>query len=136
LALRLAAAVAATPWAASIDLVSWVPSHALRRFRRPYTAAQMLAIGIADRLDRPHGKVLVRHGMGRQAVRTRARRLRLGGRAFTATRSARNRRVLLIDDVITTGTTIRRAAAAVLAAGASSVFCAALAATPSPRSFI
>lgn len=136
LALRLAAAVAATQWAESIDLVSWVPSHPLRRIRRPYAAAQMLAIGVAGRLDRPHRKLLVRHGLGRQAARTRARRLRLGGRAFTTARSACNRTVLLIDDVITTGTTIRRAAAAVLAAGASSVFCAALAATPSPRSFI
>jgi predicted amidophosphoribosyltransferase len=135
LALRLAAAVAATPWAPAIDLVSWVPSHPLRRIRRPYAAAQMLAIAIADRLNRPSAKLLVRHDLGRQAARTRARRLRLGGRAFTAGRSARKRTVLLIDDVITTGTTIRRAAAAVLAAGASSVFCAALAATPSPRRF-
>lgn len=136
LALRLAAAVAATPWAASVDLVSWVPSHVLRRFRRPYAAALMLAIEVAGRLDRPRGKLLVRHGLGRQAARTRARRLRLGRRAFTGSRSARNRTVLLIDDVITTGSTIRRAASAALAAGASSVFCAALAATPSPRRFI
>ncbi len=136
LALRLAAAVAATPWAATIDLISWVPSHTLRRFRRPYNAAQMLAIGIAGRLDRPCAKMLVRRGLGRQATRTRARRLRLGSRAFTPARSARNRTVLLIDDVITTGATIRRAAAAVLAAGGSSVFCAALAATPSPRRFL
>jgi len=136
LALRLAAAVAANEWVESIDLVSWVPSHALSRIRRPYAAAQMLAIQIAGRLDRPCGKLLVRHGLGRQAARSRARRLRLGPRTFSAGRPARNRTVLLIDDVITTGTTIRRAAAAVLATGASSVYCAALAATPSPRRFI
>jgi predicted amidophosphoribosyltransferase len=135
LAKRLAAAVAATPWADSIDLVSWVPSHFMRRFRRPYAAAQMLAIGVARRLDRPHGRLLVRHGLGRQAARTRARRLRLGGRAFTARQSARNRVVLLVDDVITTGTTVRRAVDALLSGGASSVFCAALAATPIPRRF-
>ncbi len=135
LARRLAAAVALTSWAASVDVVSWVPSHSLRRFRRPYTAAQLLATGVACGLGIPQRKLLVRYGLGRQTARTRARRLQLPGRAFRAGRSARDRSVLLIDDVITTGTTVRRAAAAVLAAGAASVFCAALAATPRPRRF-
>jgi predicted amidophosphoribosyltransferase len=135
LARRLAAAVGITPWASSIDMVSWVPSHSLRRFRRPYAAAHLLSREVARGLGITHRKLLVRHGLGRQTTRTRARRLQLSGRAFRADRSARDRSVLLIDDVITTGTTARRAAAAVLAAGAASVFCAALAATPGPRSF-
>jgi len=135
LARRLAAAVALTPWASSIDMVSWVPSHSLRRFRRPYAAAHLLSTEVARGLGTSHRKLLVRRGLSRQATRTRARRLQLSGRAFRAVRSARDRSVLLIDDVITTGTTVRRAAAAVLAAGAASVFCAALAATPGPRSF-
>lgn len=135
LARRLAAAVAVTPWAATVEVVSWVPSHTLRKFRRPYAAAQLLSAEVARGLGAAHRKLLVRHGLGRQADRTRARRLELSGRAFRAGRSARNRSVLLIDDVITTGTTVRRAAAAVLAAGATAVFCAALAATPGPRRF-
>ncbi len=133
LALRLAVAVAATPWAGSIDLVTWVPSHTVRRFRQPFPAAQMLAIAVARRLGAKSRKLLARHGLGRQARRTRVRRLRLSGRAFTARSAAARRQVLLIDDVVTTGTTIRRASEALLAAGASSVFCAALAATPTPR---
>jgi competence protein ComFC len=135
LACRLAAAVAATPWAVSLDAVSWVPSHALRRFRRPYSAAQLLSIGVARRLGVTHRKLLVRHGLGRQVERTRARRLRLSSRTFSAGRLGGRPRLLLIDDVVTTGTTIRRAAEALLAAGASSVYCASLAATPTPRRF-
>ena len=135
LAARLAAAVAASPWASTVDVVAWVPSHSLRRFRRPYTAAQLLSSGVARRLQTTHRNLLVRHGLGRQTQRTRARRLRLSSGAFSAGRFANQRTVLLIDDVITTGTTVRRAAGAVLAAGASSVFCASMAATPTPRRF-
>jgi predicted amidophosphoribosyltransferase len=135
LARRLAAAVAQTPWAATVDVVSWIPSHALRRFRRPYAAAHLLSAEVARGLGIAHRRLLVRHGLGRQTARTRARRLQLSGRAFRSGRSARDLSVLLIDDVITTGTTARRASAAVLAAGATSVFCAALAATPVPRRF-
>jgi len=135
LARRLAAAVALTSWAASVDVVSWVPSHALRRFRRPYAAAHLLSAEVARSLGTSHRNLLVRHGLGRQTLRTRAQRLQLSGRAFRAGRSARDRSVLLIDDVITTGTTVSRAAATILAVGATTVFCAALAATPGPRRF-
>jgi predicted amidophosphoribosyltransferase len=133
LALRLAAGIAATPWASSIDVISWVPSHALRRFNRPFPAAKLLAVGVSRRLHTTHRKLLVRHGLGRQAVRTRARRLELPHTAFRGSRLTRRRSVLLIDDVTTTGTTLRRAAEALLAAEASSVYCAVLAATPTPR---
>jgi predicted amidophosphoribosyltransferase len=135
LAFRLAAAVSAAPWAGSIDLISWVPSHQLRRFRRPYAAAHLLAIGVARRLGVACRKVLVRHGLGRQAVKTRARRLQLSPRSFSARNLGGRKTVLLIDDVTTTGTTLRRAADAVLAAGASAVYGAVLASTPTPRRF-
>lgn len=135
LARRLTAAIAATAMPASLDLVTWVPSHPIRRIRRPYTAAQLLSLKVAGSLNVPHRKLLVRRGLGRQTARSRARRLRLPARAFRAAAAARSRSVLLIDDVITTGTTLRRAAKAILDAGADAVFCAALARTPDSRRF-
>lgn len=130
---RLAARLAAEPWATRLDMVSPVPSHPLRRFRRPWTAAALLAAEVGRELRLPLRPGLRRRGLGRQAVRTRAARLELPRRAFAARRSVAGRRVLLVDDVCTTGTTLRRAAAALLAAGADAVYCAALAWTPDAR---
>lgn len=133
LAARLTAAVDSATRAASVDLVTWVPSHPLHRFRRPYTASRLLALGVARRLQAPHRKLLSRRGLTRQTSRTRAHRLQLPRRTFRAGPAAEGRSILLIDDVITTGTTFRRAAEALLAAGANAVICAALARTPDPR---
>jgi len=130
---RLAACISIQPWAARLDLVSPIPSHPLRRLRRPWTAAALLADVVAREMRLPVGTGLRRRGLGRQATRTRAARLILPRRAFVGRRVARGRRVLLVDDVCTTGTTLRRAAAAVLAAGANAVYCAALAWTPDAR---
>ncbi len=130
---RLAASIAAQPWASRLDLLSPIPSHPLRRLRRPWTAAGLLADVVGRELRLPVRAGLGRRGLGRQATRTRAVRLLLPSRAFVGRRAARGRRVLLVDDVSTTGTTLRRAAAAVLAAGASAVYCAALAWTPDAR---
>ncbi len=130
---RLAARIAAQPWASSLDLVSPMPSHPLRRLRHPWTAAGLLAHVVGRELRLPVRTGLRRRGLGRQATRTRAARLELPKRAFVGRPAARGRRVLLVDDVCTTGTTLRRATAALLAAGADAVYCAALAWTPDAR---
>jgi len=132
---RLSAAIAAAVLPPSCDLVTWVPSHAVRRLRRPYSAAQLLSLEVARSFRLPHEQLLTRRGLGRQTTRTRAHRLELPARAFRAGPRSRRRSVLLIDDVMTTGSTLRRAAGAILNAGAETVFCAALARTPDPRSF-
>jgi predicted amidophosphoribosyltransferase len=135
LAMRLASLVAAADWAEDITMVSWIPSHVVRRLRRPFPAARMVADEVARRIGLPCRRVLARRGTGRQTGRTRSRRLQLPRDAFRARRSALEHTVLLVDDVITTGTTFERAAEAALGAGASAVYCAALAMTPDSRSF-
>jgi len=129
---KLAAVVAAEPWVDRIDVVTFVPSHVVRRIRRGPPAAQELARTVSSSLSRPLRPMLRRRGLARQAGRTRAHRMRLGPAVFSAVRRPAGR-VLLVDDVVTTGTTLRRAAGALLSAGVSEVFCAAVARTPDSR---
>jgi predicted amidophosphoribosyltransferase len=131
---RLAATIAATAWADDVKLVCWVSSHPVRRLRRPWSAAQLLAGGVAGALELPLRGVLRRRGLGRQALRSRARRLQLSASAFRSRPLRGSPSVLVVDDVVTTGATLRRAAAALKTAGAGEVYCAALARTPDPRS--
>ncbi len=130
---RLAARIATEPWAASVDTVVPVPSHPWRRLRKPWPASELLAAEVARRLGAPVTRGLRRHGLGRQTGRSRARRLELSKRCFSAGASARGRTLLVVDDVTTTGTTLRRAAEALQRAGAEATFCAAVAHTPDPR---
>jgi predicted amidophosphoribosyltransferase len=130
---RLAARVATAPWVDDLDVVSWVPSHVLRRVRRPWPAAELLAHEVARALELPARTLLVRRGLRRQTGSSRSRRLQLSSHSFRAHRSQRGATVLLVDDVTTTGATIRRAAAAVRAAGAAAVYCAVLAQTSDSR---
>jgi len=133
LGFRLAAAVASTSWAPSIDVVCSVPSHPLRRFRRPWAAAELLARAVGRRLDKPVVTLLHRHGLYRQAGNSRARRLELPRRSFSASRRACGLTILLVDDVTTTGSTIIRATEALVRAGAEAVYCAVLAHAPDSR---
>jgi predicted amidophosphoribosyltransferase len=131
----LAGRVSVEPWAPEIDLVTWVPSHPLRRLARGHAASASLAESIARRLGLPIVSTLRRHGLGRQATRSRVQRLALGSRSFSSrARRTFGRRILLVDDVTTTGTTLRRAAEALVEGGSTMVACAILARTPEPRS--
>ena len=133
LGFRLAAAVAPASWMSSIDVVCSVPSHPLRRFRRPWAAAELLASSVGRRLDKPVVKLLRRRGLHRQTGHSRARRLELPRRSFSSSRRARGLTILLIDDVTTTGSTIRRASEALVHTGAEAVYCAVLASAPDSR---
>jgi predicted amidophosphoribosyltransferase len=126
---RLTALVAAQPWAPEIELVTAVPSHWLHRLRRSWAAAELLARVTAKALGVRFTTLLRRRGVARQARRTRAQRLQLPGRSFSARSVASGRSILLVDDVTTTGSTLRRASQALLEVGAKAVYCAALART-------
>lgn len=130
---RLAARIGLAPWHREITAVTAVPSHRLRRLRRGTSAAGLLADDVAVRGGVPRAHVLRRHGLGRQAGRTRIQRKTLGRGSFSARGHLDGHRLLLVDDVCTTGTTLQRAAEALLAAGADAVYCAAVAHAPDPR---
>ena len=130
---RLAARIAVTQWFDEITTVTSVPSHDIRRFRRGSSAARLIGAEVARAVDRPFSRALRRHGLRRQAGRTRAQRRQLPRGSFSASRRVRGHRVLLIDDVCTTGTTLRRAADSLLSGGAEAVFCATIAHATDPR---
>jgi predicted amidophosphoribosyltransferase len=132
---RLAARLAAEEWAAMVDAVVAVPSHPWRRLKKPWVASELLARAVARKLGKPMIQTLKRHGLGRQTGRTRARRLELPRRSFTASVHADGQRLLLIDDVTTTGTTLRRAADALYSAGAIAVYCGVAAQAPDSRRY-
>jgi len=132
---RLAARLGLAPGLAEITVVTAVPSHEIRRLRRGASAAGLLAREIASTIRRNRVRALQRHGLGRQAGRTRVQRTQLPRGSFSAKRTLTGERVLLVDDVCTTGTTLRRAAETLIEAGAEAVICTAMAHAPDPRRF-
>jgi len=132
---RLAASVAAEPWASMIDGIVPIPSHPSRRLKKPWAASELLADSVSRRLERPTIRLLRRHGLGRQAGHSRAHRLELPQRSFSARKEAAGRTLLLIDDVTTTGTTLKRAAQALRHVGANTIYCGVCAHAPDPRRF-
>jgi predicted amidophosphoribosyltransferase len=132
---RLAASVAVESWASLIDCVVPIPSHPWRRLKKPWAASALLAESVSRRIEKPVIRLLRRHGLGRQTGRSRAHRLELPQKSFTARKETEGRTLLLIDDVTTTGTTLKRAAQALRHAGASQVFCAVCAHAPDSRRF-
>lgn len=113
------------------DLVTAVPVPLLRRLRRGFNQAELLARHVASALGRPYRETLRRRGNARQVGRSRAQRLALGAHTFVA-RARIAGEVLLVDDVLTTGATAAACTTALRHAGAHGVRVLTLARTPRP----
>ena len=103
------------------DAVVPVPLHRSRLRRRGFNQAELLARGVARKINSPVSGTLqvVRRTQDQVLLSTAGRRANVAG-AFRA-RDRLGGRVLLIDDVFTTGATMSACAEALLRAGAGEV---------------
>ena len=113
------------------DLVTWVPLSRLRRWRRGYDQAELLASQVASHLSLPLICTL------RKANRKPLSRLE-GSRAIRSARilgayslakgaDVAGKRLLLVDDIVTSGATLNECARILKTAGAAEIRCVALA---------
>lgn len=123
----VAGALAVRVGAGPFDAVTWVPTTGARRRRRGGDHAERLARAVANELQLPVRRLLVRRPGPPQAGRGAS--ARRAGPPLAAARRAPPR-VLLVDDVVTTGGSVAAAARALRAAGARSVVVACAARTP------
>lgn len=120
-------AVARAPWFDRIEVVVPVPSHWIRRLRRPVRPAEALADMLASSASWPCVRLLRRVMGGRHQVglgySERLHNIR-GAFALRAGFKLRRTRVLLVDDVRTTGATLEECARVLCRAGAAEVYAA------------
>lgn len=114
------------------DLVTWVPVSPLRRLRRGYDQAELLAKAAGRELGKPPVRLLrkIRHNPAQSGISEEdKRRANVQGVYRTVSgQGIAGQRVLLLDDILTTGATAGEAARMLKAAGAKEVHCAVVAA--------
>jgi ComF family protein len=109
------------------DLVTAVPLHRRRLWRRRFNQSALLAGTIARRAGKPHAATVLKRirPTAQQVGLTAGERDRNVRGAFKVAPEDRpavaGRRVMLVDDVYTTGATVKAATRALLRAGASAV---------------
>ena len=108
------------------DLVVPVPMHPLKRFRRGFDHAALLASKIARHIDRPRlTRVLRRKKLGSSMVGLAFHaRMKLASEVYALRPDSRlkDRSVLLVDDVMTTGATASACARLLRDGGAQRVY--------------
>lgn len=114
------------------DVLTWVPVSRLRRLRRGYDQAELLARSVGAELGMPPVSTLKKIRNNRPQSRLKGTEVRranvLGAYRLADGVSLNGKRVLLLDDVLTTGATAGECARMLRIAGAKEVHCAAVAA--------
>ena len=113
------------------DFVTFAPLSRLRRWRRGYDQAELLANEIAAQLNLPLLPTLTkayRRPLSRLEGERSIRSARIMG-AYSLRKGAdvREKRILLVDDITTSGATLSECARVLKTAGAAQVYCLTLA---------
>lgn len=128
---RLLAMKLSEEYPEEFDVITWVPTASLRKFRRGYDQAQLIAEAVSSELGARSIKLLkkVRNNRPQSGITGQAERRAnvLGAYRVMDKQIVAGKRILLIDDVITTGATVGEAARILLTAGAKQVCCGAVA---------
>lgn len=128
---RALADLVSGPPTETFDVVTWVPTTAVRRRQRGFDQSALLARAVAGELALP-SRALLAHRPGPAQTGRDLRSRRSGPEMSSLGRSPA--RVLLVDDVVTSGATASAAAKALRDAGAKVVVLLTIARTPRKRS--
>lgn len=117
------------------DLISAVPTHRIRRFRRGFNPAALLADEVSGTLKRPFYPGLCQKIIDTPVQHTLSRKERFKNleNSFRITRPVTGKTVAIVDDVMTTGATARVIARLLRDNGARDVVIWTLARTPHPE---
>ncbi|MGI9495065.1 MAG: ComF family protein [Mariniblastus sp.] len=110
----------------NIDLITAVPTHWWRRFKRGFQAAEMLAETIARAVNRPFDPAILKcqRSTKKQGLLASTSRQKNVQNAFGVNRPVliQGKNVLLIDDVMTTGATANEISRILLRSGVEKVY--------------
>lgn len=114
------------------DVLTWVPTSALRKLKRGYDQSELIARSLGREYGIPAKRTLkkIRHTPPQSGLKDAAQRRANVLSAYRATdrEGISGKRILLLDDVVTTGATASECARTLLVAGAKEVYLAAVAA--------
>ena len=114
-----------------ISVVSWVPLSRMRMRKRGYNQAQLLAEGIAKRLELPSAPCLVKIKNNTAQSKTTSaeqrRRNVAGAYKVCDPEFVKGKNILLIDDVVTTGSTLSECSRMLQLSGVNKVYSASIA---------
>lgn len=115
------------------DIFTWVPTGFLRKLRRGYDHALLLANATAQEMNIEPVCTLkkIRQAPPQSKISDSAKRRAniLGAYRVLEPEQVAGKRILLLDDIVTTGATAGECARMLMTAGAKEVFCVAVAAT-------
>ena len=111
-------------FASEVDLITTVPAHPFRKWRRGFDVAEDAARLVAKRIGKPYTPLLrkpIRSPRQTGLPESRRRRLPQNAFALIGRLNIEGKSILLVDDVWTTGTTLLRCSHWLMKAGAAEI---------------
>lgn len=113
------------------DIITWVPLSRIRRWKRGYNQAELIALELAARLQLTSEVLLrkIRNNPAQSGTGNAAKRKANVQGVYKTINDdyIRGKRILLVDDVVTTGATLSECARMLKKAGCREVYAATLA---------